>query len=259
MAVTGSTSPRPWPGATAPAASPGCERKAGHDRGRGRAGRAERRPAAVALSRAPRRGAAVGGFANGFRGATGERLAAAGVLAALVGERRQGDRRQPPVRRARADARRRSRRAPVRRPGRRSATTARCISQPKASSGALAADGPCPGRPEEERDGRARSCCSTTARAAMRPKAPICRRLLDVLPIGLALVDRDGRFLTMNNAFRHGRRDQGQHHCRSIPATSWSRRTRPRSPTRSAATRAGRPCRATSRSVSSASRPSRWR
>ena len=27
--------------------------------------------------------------------------------------------------------------------------------------------------------------------------------LLDVLPIGLALVDRDGRFLTMNQAFRH--------------------------------------------------------
>ena len=27
--------------------------------------------------------------------------------------------------------------------------------------------------------------------------------LLDVLPIGLALVDRDGRFLTMNEAFRH--------------------------------------------------------
>ena len=27
--------------------------------------------------------------------------------------------------------------------------------------------------------------------------------LLDVLPIGLALVDRDGRFLTMNSAFRH--------------------------------------------------------
>jgi two-component system cell cycle sensor histidine kinase/response regulator CckA len=27
--------------------------------------------------------------------------------------------------------------------------------------------------------------------------------LLDVLPVGLALVDRDGRFLTMNDAFRH--------------------------------------------------------
>ena len=27
--------------------------------------------------------------------------------------------------------------------------------------------------------------------------------LLDILPIGLALVDRDGRFLTMNDAFRH--------------------------------------------------------
>jgi two-component system cell cycle sensor histidine kinase/response regulator CckA len=26
--------------------------------------------------------------------------------------------------------------------------------------------------------------------------------LLDMLPIGLALVDRDGRFLTMNEAFR---------------------------------------------------------
>jgi len=33
--------------------------------------------------------------------------------------------------------------------------------------------------------------------------------LLDVLPIGLALVDRDGRFLTMNGTFRHAARIKG--------------------------------------------------
>src|SRR5947199_10389766 len=32
---------------------------------------------------------------------------------------------------------------------------------------------------------------------------------LDVLPIGLALVDRDGRFLTMNEAFRRAARISG--------------------------------------------------
>ena len=82
--------------------------------------------------------------------------------------------------------------------------------------------------------------------------------LLDVLPIGLALVDRDGRFLTMNNAFRRPPGSWATSR-RSIPATSWSRKTRRRSPMQSAAMRAGRPCRATLRFAWSASRPSRSR
>ena len=38
--------------------------------------------------------------------------------------------------------------------------------------------------------------------AGGRSTARNLQALLDVLPIGLALVDRDGRFLTMNQAFR---------------------------------------------------------
>ena len=70
--------------------------------------------------------------------------------------------------------------------------------------------------------------------------------LLEILPIGLALVDRDGRFLTMNRAFRMAAGIKGQR-CRPIPATSSSRKTRRRSPMPCAATPAGRRCRATSR------------
>ena len=40
-----------------------------------------------------------------------------------------------------------------------------------------------------------------TASAAGAPNSSNFQALLDVLPIGLALVDRDGRFLTMNEAF----------------------------------------------------------
>ena len=76
--------------------------------------------------------------------------------------------------------------------------------------------------------------------------------LLEILPIGLALVDRDGRFLTMNKAFHvaAGIGDGGSR--RPTPAISSPRRTRPRSPTRCGATRAARRCRATFRSASSA-------
>jgi len=42
-----------------------------------------------------------------------------------------------------------------------------------------------------------------SADAASMAQASNLQALLDVLPIGLALVDRDGRFLTMNKAFRH--------------------------------------------------------
>ncbi len=42
-----------------------------------------------------------------------------------------------------------------------------------------------------------------TGAAASVGQSSNVQALLDVLPIGLALVDRDGRFLTMNGAFRH--------------------------------------------------------
>jgi two-component system cell cycle sensor histidine kinase/response regulator CckA len=48
-----------------------------------------------------------------------------------------------------------------------------------------------------------------TGAAASVGQSSNLQALLDVLPIGLALVDRDGRFLTMNTAFRHAAGLQG--------------------------------------------------
>jgi two-component system cell cycle sensor histidine kinase/response regulator CckA len=48
-----------------------------------------------------------------------------------------------------------------------------------------------------------------TAAAASAAHSSNLQTLLDVLPIGLALVDRDGRFLTMNEAFRRAARISG--------------------------------------------------
>ena len=55
---------------------------------------------------------------------------------------------------------------------------------------------------QREEGGAGTFCCSTAAAAASLAQSSNLQTLLDVLPIGLALVDRDGRFLTMNQAFR---------------------------------------------------------
>ena len=102
------------------------------------------------------------------------------------------------------------------------------------------------------------SCCSIPDSAASVAQSSNLQALLDVLPIGLALVDRDGRFLTMNGP--SGRpRDSRVRRCRSIPATSWLRKTRRRSPMPCAETPADRRCPATSRFGSRTSRRSRSR
>ena len=66
--------------------------------------------------------------------------------------------------------------------------------------------------------------------------------LLDMLPIGLALVDRDGRFLTMNQAFRNaaGIKGNAQAGLSGRPGRQGGQGGRRRLPF--AAMRAGRPC-----------------
>ena len=176
-AVRASTSPRPWPGATAPAARRGANEKRDNC-GRGRAGRGERRPAAVALSAAPRP-SRCGGFQTAF--GCGRRAPRRGRRARSSGRRgRQGDRRQPPVRRARADSRRRSRRArfgDLVEVG----DDEQVHLAAEGESGARARGGPCSRRPDEERGGRHLPAVRQRRGRGRSPRASNLQALLDVL------------------------------------------------------------------------------
>jgi two-component system cell cycle sensor histidine kinase/response regulator CckA len=87
------------------------------------------------------------------------------------------------------------------------------------------------------------SCCSTIRPAAAgrlgARTAPASTRLLDFLPLGLALANVDGRFVYLNKAFRKAA-GLGPDARPSIPAISSSTRTRRPCPTPSAASPAAR-------------------
>ena len=90
------------------------------------------------------------------------------------------------------------------------------------------------------------SACSKLVDSLPMASSSHLQALLDMLPIGLALVDRDGRFLTMNDAFCHAagiKREVGSQLSR---ATLSSRKIKPQLPTPSAKRAGpgdvGRPC-----------------
>ena len=135
------------------------------------------------------------------QGLAGERFAEARIMAVVVDHKRAHHRRQPPVRGSRVGPGPRGARDAFRRPGRGrrgrpDAADRRWRSRAGAPRGARS------GR--SDRRGRRRDvpAVRTTIRPASLAHSSNLQALLDVLPIGLALVDRDGRFLTMNQAFR---------------------------------------------------------